>query len=216
MVFFVRDIVALGHAIDDLFCTRKRNKTKTSKEKISPKHKKGYEMKPLNAKRLRRILADNPSADWFDVREVRLPEKKKPKHQNRFKALYVCARYWAEKLDCEAQTIIVEPSKNETHPKAVMQLRARRTPKPIESVNELTRNLGELLIEINKLAELAEQMSALSEQLTERTNSKPSNNLDELLNVIEQDIRSRRLGTEIRQAWNEQPTKINPVRKDFE
>ncbi len=173
-------------------------------------------MKPLNANRLRRVLADNPSADWFDVREVRLTEKKKPKHQNRFKALYVCARYWGKKLDCEARAIIVEPTRYETYPKAVLQLRARRAPKPIESVNELTRNLEELLIEINKLAELAEQMSALSQQMTERTASKPSNNLDELLNVIEQDIRSRRLSSEIRQAWNERPTKLPTMRKDLE
>ena len=216
MVVHVGRVVAVVRAIRDLFRPRKRNKKKKSKKKISPKHKKGNKMKPLNQKRLRRILADNPSADWFDVREVRLTEKKKPKHQNRFKALYVCARYWAKQLDCEARAIVVEPSNGETYPKAVLQLRPRRAPKQIETVAKLTANLEALIAEVDKLTELAEQMNVLSAEMARKATTKQANNLDELLDIIEADIRNRRLSAEIKQAWNERPAPAPRVRKDFE
>ena len=106
-------------------------------------------MRPLNQKRLRRILAENPSANWFDVREVRLTEKKKPKLQNRFKALYVCARYWSKTLNCEARAVIVEPSNGETFPKAVLQLRPRQEKQRFETVKELERELKNLIIEVD-------------------------------------------------------------------
>ena len=173
-------------------------------------------MKPLNQKRLQKILADNPSADWFDVREVRLTEKKKPKHQNRFKALYVCARYWAKQLDCEARAIVVKPSNGETYPKAVLQLRPRRAPKQIETVTKLTANLEALIVEVDKLAELAGQMNVLSAEMARKATAKQTNHLDELLDIIEADIRNRRLSAEIKKAWNERPAPAPRVRKDFE
>ena len=173
-------------------------------------------MKPLNKKRLTRILADNPSADWFDVKEVRLTEKKNPKLQNRFKALYVCARYWAQTLECEAQAIIVEPSDGEMFPKAVLQLRPRRAEKQLNAMSDLLIALEDLIAEVDKLAKLAQQMSDVSKQMARKTETKQTSGLEELLEVIEADIRNRRLSSEMRQAWRERPVKVNPVRRDFE
>ena len=173
-------------------------------------------MKPLNQKRLRRILEENPSANWFDVKEIRLTERKNPKLQNRFKALYVCARYWSKTLDCEARAIIVEPSNGETFPKAVLQLRPRQEKQRFETVKELERELKNLIVEVDKLAELAKEMSDLSAEMARKAEKKQTNSLDELLEIIEADIRNRRLSSEMRQAWRERPVKVNPVRRDFE
>jgi len=52
--------------------------------------------------------------------------------------------------------------------------------------------------------------------MARRTETKQTNGLEELLEVIEADIRNRRLSSEMRQAWKERPVKVNPVRRDFE
>jgi len=209
------DFVFVVCANGNLFNRRKRSKAKKCQKK-SPNKQKGNEMKPLNKKRLTRILADNPSADWFEVKEIRLTEKKNPKLQNRFKALYVCARYWAQALECEARAIIVEPSNGEMFPKAVLQLRPRRAEKQLDAMSDLLIALEDLVAEVDKLAELAQQMSDVSKQMARRTETKQTNGLEELLEVIEADIRNRRLSSEMRQAWKERPVKVNPVRRDFE